>query len=563
MAGPGAVDRAPSGTRLRLTVDGSSVVGAPATRPRPSAEAVALGVFIVCLVGAWVALVFQIGADRWFLRDDWWFLAGRDGGSPSDLLAPHADHLTALPILAYRVLFTVFGVRFTPFLVLLVTMHLGVVALLRVVMRRAGVGPWLATAAAVPLALFGPGRENILWAFQITFVGALLFGLVQLLLADHDGPLDRRDWLGLLAGGCAVLCSGVGPLMVGVVGLSSLVRRGWRAAAFHTVPLGAAYLLWYTVEDPPSYARRPPPGVAVEWARRGLAEAFEALGHGTPVGLALAAVLVVGLALWFVEWPVQELRRRFAPVALLVAVPVFFVLTAQARWFFGSAFAGSSRYVYLAAALTLPALGLASQAIASRWRPATGFLALVLLAGVPGNMTEFDEGFLVPQHAENQRQTILGLAHADGVEDVPGWVRPVPDRLNSPDLTVGWLLQTRAQGRLPAPGPIDPRIDAQFPLRLGLVHAQEPHWGPADCAIETAAVDLDLVAGDVFRVATPLGVALRGADGPESAPLVYHPSDGNGTLVVVAPELSVTLTPPPGAASFEWCRVAAGADVAG
>ena len=47
---------------------------------------------------------------------------------------------------------------------------------------------------------FGAGAENILVVFQITFVGALVFGLVQLLLADHDGPIDRRDWFGLLAG---------------------------------------------------------------------------------------------------------------------------------------------------------------------------------------------------------------------------------------------------------------------------------------------------------------------------------------------------------------------------
>ena len=56
--------------------------------------------------------------------------------------------------------------------------------------------PWLATVAAVVFVFFGAGAENILVAFQITFVGSLVFGLTQLLLADHDGPLDRRDWLG-------------------------------------------------------------------------------------------------------------------------------------------------------------------------------------------------------------------------------------------------------------------------------------------------------------------------------------------------------------------------------
>ena len=96
-------------------------------------------------------------------------------------------------------------------------------------MRRAGVGPWIASAAAALFMLFGAGDENIVWAFQMGFVGSLVFGLTQLLLADHDGPIARRDWLALLAGLAGLLCSGVGVTMVVVVGLATLARRGWRA----------------------------------------------------------------------------------------------------------------------------------------------------------------------------------------------------------------------------------------------------------------------------------------------------------------------------------------------
>ncbi len=75
-------------------------------------------------------------------------------------------------------------------------------------MRRAGVGPWLATAAAGSFVLFGPGSEDIVWAFQIGFTGALAFGLVQLCLCDHDGGIGRRDVLGVGAGLLALMCSG-------------------------------------------------------------------------------------------------------------------------------------------------------------------------------------------------------------------------------------------------------------------------------------------------------------------------------------------------------------------
>ena len=98
---------------------------------------------------------------------------------------------------------------------------------------------------------FGAGAENILVAFQITFVGALVFGLTQLLLADHDGPLDRRDWLGLLAGFAGLLCSGVAITMTVVVGLAVLLRRGLARLARGAVPHRAARasrtLLWSTL----------------------------------------------------------------------------------------------------------------------------------------------------------------------------------------------------------------------------------------------------------------------------------------------------------------------------
>jgi hypothetical protein len=148
-----------------------------------------------------VPLLLFWGRKWWFWADDWDFLAARTGGNAGDLFRGHYQHWTTVPVLAYRGLWFVFGIRsYVPYQLLVVGGHLAAAALLRVVMRRAGVSPWLATLVALVFVFFGSGAENILIAFQITFVGALVFGLAQLVLADHDGPLDRRDWLGLLAG---------------------------------------------------------------------------------------------------------------------------------------------------------------------------------------------------------------------------------------------------------------------------------------------------------------------------------------------------------------------------
>src|SRR4029078_8190653 len=101
-----------------------------------------------------------------------------------------------------------------------------------------------APPAAGLFVLFGAGSQDILIAFQITFSGALVLGLVQLLLADHAGPLDRRDVMGVLRALGSLLCSGVAIPMIATVGIAALLLGRWKAAALHTLPLAVVYLSW-------------------------------------------------------------------------------------------------------------------------------------------------------------------------------------------------------------------------------------------------------------------------------------------------------------------------------
>ena len=80
---------------------------------------------------------------------------------------------------------------------------------------------------------------------NIGFVAALVLGLVQLLLADHDGRVDRRDGLGLLAGFAGLLCSSVALTMIAVVGLATLARRSWRAAALIRSRWALVNAVWF------------------------------------------------------------------------------------------------------------------------------------------------------------------------------------------------------------------------------------------------------------------------------------------------------------------------------
>ena len=276
-----------------VTTTGEEAPAAPPVRATPalSSRRAALFTFAAYVAVALPLILLWLGSYHWFRRDDWFFIAGRDA-SLHDLFAPASGHWNTLPLLVYRALWSVFGLHsYVPYQALSVTAHLTAAVLLRIVMRRAGVRPWIATSAAAMFVLFGPGEANITWAFQIGYVGSLCFGLVHLILADHDQGIDRRDWLGLGAGVLALMCSAIGTTMAVIVGVATLLRRGWRQAAFHTVPLGAIYLVYVAVEHPEvnTYGL-PPVGVVWDWLRRAVWSGFESLGHFTIVG----ALLVCG-----------------------------------------------------------------------------------------------------------------------------------------------------------------------------------------------------------------------------------------------------------------------------
>ena len=138
-----------------------SVKGAPGRHaPREVVSDIAALVFLAVLIVALVLFVV-FGRSQWFFHDEWDFLAKRNASSLNDLFRPHNEHWSTLPILVYRVLWHFFGLRtYVPYQLVTILLHLTAAVLLRVVMRRAGVNPWIATAAASLFALFGAGDRG-------------------------------------------------------------------------------------------------------------------------------------------------------------------------------------------------------------------------------------------------------------------------------------------------------------------------------------------------------------------------------------------------------------------
>ncbi|MGI9603246.1 MAG: hypothetical protein ACR2QE_15265 [Acidimicrobiales bacterium] len=475
-------------------------VSAPSGR-RSRSDQASIVVFGLAVVAGFVALVADLGRYYWFNGDDWTFLANRDGGDLRQLLEPHNEHLVAVPVMAYRTMFRLWGLEsYLPYQIPVIVLHLTAVVLLWLIMRRCQVNPWIATAAASVFILFGPGEENIIWAFQIGFTGSLALGLGHLLLADHPGPVSRRDYAGLMLGFIGLFSSGFTPLITVVIGAVVLVRRGWRPAVFHTVPLGVVYSVWFlaigpdVIDDP--YGRSSDLGEIAGFMGHALRATFEGLGGNPVLAIVYALVLVVGLVVAYGPLPRHEaLRQAVLPVGLLVAGFAFLLLSAYGRWWVGPDVGESSRYIHLAAAFTLPALAVAIDALTRRWSPAVAVAALVLVSVIPHNIGDFESHELFTEpYFEARERHVVSLAHSPLAEQVPGATRPDPVWTNVP---IHWLLDLRADGELPA---VDPRPNPADPLLFGL--SQIDATNPYDqCETLRGPVDLELVRGDEIGIA--------------------------------------------------------------
>ena len=507
--------------------------------------------FVLYLVVAFPLLLLVFGSYHWFFGDEWEFLADRSLAL-NDIFRDHFGHWATTPVLIYRGLYNLVGVRsYLPYQALLVLSHLLIAWLLFVVIRRAGVKAWIGACVVAPFVIFGPGAQNLTWAFQIAFNFALLFGLVQLLLADHDGPVDRRDWLGLAAGGVALTCSGVGPAMVVAVGAATLIRRGMGPAAFQTVPLFGLFGLWYVLADPSSSNQSSTLSGMLSWVGESAVAVAEGLGRWTLVSAALAGLLVVGSWLTWVTSTGLVRRRWFAaPMGLLVGALAFVVASGATRATGIGPGADSSRYVYVVAALSLPAFAVAAHSVVARWRMLGPVVAGVFLLPVVPNFDGFEATAFGERYFDLRRDLFAAMAYSPYVDQVPSWVEPLPGVFEFYEMDVGFLRSARRDGRLPArPDLIDPAIEAQMPIRFGLATVGvSSGFGPT-CVTHEQPLPIQPALGDRLTLATPVNVATADRDARRGRAVNFRPSD----VEVVLPELDLMLTPAPGAMRFVVC----------
>jgi hypothetical protein len=527
---------------------------------------VALLVFVGYLVIAFFVLL-KLGSFRWFVSDDFMFLADRSATNLGDLFRPYNQHWVTVPLLIYRALYAVFGIRtYLPYQILVVALHLAICALLRVVMRRSGVVPWLATVVAATFVLFGPGEEDILFAFQISFNLAVAFGLIQLILSDHPGPIDRRDWLGLGAGALAIMCSGEGPGMVIAVGVALLLKRGWKQAAFHTVPLGIAFGTWYIVggasldslaaQNTSLHIPTPALGDYLRWLWTAMQGLLEGVGHFGVLEVLLVVILVGG---WLLAWLTTDWKtfrsRAALPLGLAVSLVVVNLIIVPQRFFFGIEQARSSRYLGVVVALSLPAFAFAANAIVTRWRWSTPAVFAVFLIPIPWNIAAFTQpdGVFGQTYYGLIKEFVSALPTTPLIHQVPRSAQPDATFIGEPGMTAGWILDESAAGKFPPPATLPPERVAQLPVKLGVTTISGAPPPGLTCRTYTSPITLKPKVGDTWFYAHELQISPV-KDGQRRAyPVRFSDHLSNPTLQIGLPDLELLVEPTAGNSSFELC----------
>ncbi len=332
---------------------------------------VATTAVIACAAILWLARGFN------FYFDEWTVILPADT-SWTIYLQPHNEHPAMLLRLIYALLLNTVGMRsYIPYMAVLLALHATTVVLLFELVRRRA-GDLIAIGAAALLLVMGAAWENLLWAFQIGFVGSVACGLGALLVI---GAVRLRMWAAMLLLLGSLMFSGIGLffLIAATAWLALTPER--RHDIVWLAPVAIALGIWYL-----AYGHSgAPPTTTTLAGNIAVLPLYIVLGLGSSVagligegGLFGPFLLLLALVALGLSW-----RRRRADgftVGIVAALLAFYVVVGLNRAQIGFQQSGSGRYVYEGAVFWLLLLADAARDLPWRgtWRPA--LVAIVLLA---------------------------------------------------------------------------------------------------------------------------------------------------------------------------------------
>ena len=268
-------------------------------------------------------------------RRDWTFSA---------LIESHNGHLSIIPAFVYICVFKIFGYdNYEVFRLLALIVHLAICFLVADLVRRRH-GWVIATSVGMAVALMGGGWQNILWGFQIGFMGGLLFFLVALRCLQRANNSLGLLWpiLTCLSVGLSVASASSGLGSLPVILILTLCganrRRLWWVGVIPTI----IYLVWYSQYGGTGMPTSVLSAIPESVARYGAAAMSGFFGVDQRWGWPILAIVLLLLlkSLWSHRFDVSLLSF---PIFVLV----FWLGISYTRGGFGGY--GTSRYVYVGA----------------------------------------------------------------------------------------------------------------------------------------------------------------------------------------------------------------------
>jgi hypothetical protein len=392
-------------------------------------------------MAAAAVVLLVVGRHFSIFADEWTWAVERRGFDLDAFLRPHNDHFVLVPAIVYKSLFATVGLAHTwPYRLALILFNVACAALMYV-FARSRLGPWPALVPAALLVFPGSAFEDLLWPFQIAFVGSMAFGLGALVCLDRE----RRGY----DIGAAVLlflsiaCSGVGFAFAVGVGVELLLTRRRRRRLWVAIAPLALFALWYLGYHTSENELLASNLIHVpKYDVKRTAEAFAGIAN---LPIVVGAALFAAAGIW---WLLRIRAAGSIPARSLVGVVggfVFLTLAALAR---AQLPEDPTRYIQPTTVFILIAIVPCLPAIRSLSWKAGAALATFLAVGAVANYGP------VESYADYRaEQDDLGAARvgAQAVADQPDdpWVAAARD-LDLPLLDLGQLEALPPELRLEA-----------------------------------------------------------------------------------------------------------------
>lgn len=473
------------------------------------------------VTGAVVMLMYE-GRGTSFYYDDWNFVLERRDWNTGALLRAHNEHLSLVPVLAYKLLFATVGHdTYSPYRLVLALSHAGTLVAM-FVYARPRLGPFLAVLAVTTVAFYGAGAIDLLWAFQLGYSGSLLTGVLAFVALDRG--TRRGDIAACVLLSLSIASSSVGLCVLAGIAIDVLGRPNrrdrWWILAIPAVLYAAWYLKYHNPGAPITLSKIQ---AATQFTGQGLAATVGGLAGlgidwGRPIALAGVVLLLVRARDYvLVPW------RLLA----LLAVPLtFWVLAAAAR----SDIVGAEtpRYLYPTAIFVVLVAVEAADGVRLRRYALVLTAFFVFAASLTGLAKLRDGGRELAGFAQLVRGPLAALEVAGPTRVTP---ETMPDASFAPQVHAGPYFKAIADG-----GPIiggEPAV----------VRSEEPVREVADDRMQSYFVGFGDPEGPA-RGAVPAVEASTGASVTKDAHCVRARPQGTGTLTLPVPDAGLVVAGP-------------------